>query len=76
MMLGRKKANAIKVESQVIVGNLSHILFNWNKKRNYSNAYCNLKGLLPVDDPCLVADEDISEVSQDCVLCIFQLMFF
>ena len=36
----------------------------------------NFKSLVSVDNPCLLAGEDIPEVSQDCVLCIYHSMFF
>ena len=36
----------------------------------------DLKGLVPVGDPCLVAGKDIPDVSQDCVLCTYHPMFF
>ena len=78
MTLGRRKADAIKVEGRVTAGNLSHI-------RVYKPIIIqmpvvtfdrDLKGLVPVGDPCLVAGEDIPEVPQDCVLCTYHPMFF
>ena len=50
--------------------------FNWDKKDNHSNACCNLKGLIPVGNSCLMTGENIPEISQDCVLCTYYLMFF
>ena len=51
-----------------------------DKKGNYSTPVAtfgkDLKGLVPVGNPCLVAGEDIPEVLQDYVLCIYHLMFF
>ena len=55
-------------------GNLSYIMFHWNKKRNHSNACCDLKGLVSVSDPCLVAGKDVPEVPQDSVPCIYHPM--
>ena len=63
-------------EHKQTAGNLSHITFNWNKKGNYSNAYCDFKGLIPVDDPYLVAGEDILEISRDYLLCTYYPIFF
>ena len=34
----------------------SHHVYNRDKKGNYSNACCNLQGLLPVGDPYLVGE--------------------
>ena len=36
----------------------------------------DFKGLVPVGNPCLVAGEDILDVSQDCVLCTYYPIFF
>ena len=36
----------------------------------------NLKELVPVGNFCLVAGEDILEISQDCVLCTYHPIFF
>ena len=36
----------------------------------------DLKGLVPVRDPCLVAGEDIPDVSQDFVLCTYPPRLF
>ena len=35
----------------------------------------DLKGLVPVGDPCLVAGEDIPEIPRDCVPCTYHPMF-
>ena len=69
-----KRSN--KREHKQILGNLSHITFNWDKKDNHLNACYELKGLLPVGDPCLVAGKDIPEVPQDCVSCTYYLILF
>ena len=74
--LRRRKADVIKVEGRATAGNLSHITFNSDKKRNHSNGCCKLKWLVQVGDPCLVAGENIPEVPQDCVPCTYHLMFF
>ena len=75
-MLGKKNIDTIKVEGQVTAGDLSHITLKWNKKGNHSNVYYNLKRLVPVDNPCLLAGKDILKVSQDCVLCTYHSIFF
>ena len=36
----------------------------------------NLKGLVPVSDPCSVAGEDIPEISQDCILYTYHPILF
>ena len=54
----------------------SHHVYNCDKKSNHSNACRDLKRLVPVGDPFLVAGEDIPDVSQDCVLCTYHPMFF
>ena len=68
-MLGRRKANAIKVEDQVTTSDLGHICVY---KPIHLNAVVtfnrDLKGLLPVGNPYSVAGEDIPEVSRDYVL--------
>ena len=55
-------------------------MFSWNKKDNLLTLVAkfgrNLKGLVLVGNLCLVADKDISEVSQDFVLCIYHLILF
>ena len=53
-----------------------HHLYNCDKKGNHSNACRDLKGLVPVGDPFLVAGEDIPDISRDCVPCTYHPMFF
>ena len=65
-----------KREYKQTAGNLSHITFNWDKKSNHSNACYDLKGLVLVVDPCLVAGKDILEVPRDCVLCSYHSILF
>ena len=36
----------------------------------------NLKRLVPVGDLCFMANEDIPEVSQDCVPCTYNMILF
>ena len=78
MTLGRKKADAIKVEGRVTAGDLSHIrvykpIIIQTPVANFDK---ELKRLVLVGDPCLLAGEDIPEVSQDYVLCTYHPMFF
>ena len=54
----------------------SHHAYNCDKKGNDSNASQDLKGLVPVGNPFLVAGKDIPNVSRDCVLCTYHPMFF
>ena len=75
--LERRKANAIKVESRVTVGDLSHIcvykpIIIQTPVATFDR---DLKGLVPVGDPYSVASEDIPEVPRDCVPCTYHLMF-
>ena len=75
--LERRKADAIKVESRVTAGDLSHIrvykpIIIQTPVATFDR---DLKGLVPVGDPYLVASEDIPEVPQDYVPCTYHLMF-
>ena len=54
----------------------SHHVYNCDKKDNHSNAFRELKKLVPVGDPFLVAEKDILEVPRDCVLCTYYPMCF
>ena len=76
-MLARRRADAIKVESRVTVGNLSQICVDKPIiiQKPVATFDKDLKGLVPVGDSCLVAGEDISEVPRDCVLCTYHPMF-
>ena len=51
-----------------------------DKKGNHSTLIAtfgkDLKGLIPVGNPCSVAGEDIPEVLPDCVPCIYHPIFF
>ena len=67
--LVRRKANAIKVEGRVTIGNLSHIciykpIIILNLVVTFNR---DLKGLVPVGNHCLVAGKDILKVPWDCV---------
>ena len=75
--LGRRKADAIKVEGRVTAGDLSHIrvykpIIIQTPVATFDR---DLKGLVPVGDPCSVAGEDILEVPRDCVPCSYHPMF-
>ena len=79
-MLGRRrrKADAIKVEGRVTAGDLSHIrvykpIIIQTPVATFDR---DLKGLVPVGDPCSVAGEDIPDVSRDYVPCTYHPMFF
>ena len=67
-------------EHKRTAGNLSHITFNWNKKDNYSMPVAtfgrDLKKLVPVGNPCLMARENIPKVPQDRFPCTYHPMFF
>ena len=63
-------------EHKRTAADLSHITFNWDKKGHHSNVCCDLKELVPVGNPCSVADEDIPKISQDDVPCTYHPMLF